>query len=96
MATLYKATGEIEAVKPLNGVDFTLEELQALVGGYVEKVNLSPEQFILCDEDAKSKNLPVNQNATDLWLKAFPYATLFDPVLLGPVLLFNNKDNELR
>jgi len=96
MATLYKANGEIETVKPLNGEGFTLEELQGLVGGYVEKVNLSAEQFILCDEDGKSKNLPVNQNATDLWIKTFPYATVFDPVLLGPVLLFNNKDNELR
>ena len=93
MATLYKTDDTVETVRPANGEDFTLEELQGFIGGYIEKVNLNAKQFILCDEDGKSKQLHRNSNATLIWQQAFPHSR---DVLLGPVLVFNVEDNELR
>ena len=36
MATLIKADGTIEEIKPKNGTDFQLEELQKYVDGNIE------------------------------------------------------------
>lgn len=63
MATLIKSNGEESYVEPKNGHEFTLEELQGLVGGYIEMVPLSG-QIIVCDEEGLLKGLPVNKRAT--------------------------------
>lgn len=39
MAYLIKTDGTIEAVEPRNGKDFQLDEMQAMMGGYIDIVN---------------------------------------------------------
>jgi hypothetical protein len=55
---------------PANGCDFTLLELQTLVGGrtkcYVERVYLNREEMMFCDEDGLSKALDYNAVASKL------------------------------
>jgi hypothetical protein len=64
MATLYKTDGSKEVIKPADGKKFQIEELQKLVGGYVERVKLPFDQRLIVDEDAKLKGKPMNQSAS--------------------------------
>ena len=59
MATLYKADDTALEVTPANGKDFTVDELQSLVGGYCEMIRAGSD-FLLVDEDGLAKGLPVN------------------------------------
>jgi len=43
-----------------------LKEVQDLVGGYVEMVTSKEGVQLLCDEDGRSKSLPINHNASAL------------------------------
>ena len=44
----------------------TLEEMQEIVGGHIEAVNPFPEPVLLvCNEDGKAQNLPMNRAFTD-------------------------------
>lgn len=54
-------------VKPKNGVRFTLEELQEMVGGYVQLITLPSGRELWMNEDGKNIGLPVNTLATLLW-----------------------------
>ena len=38
---------------PANGRDFTLEELQAIVGGYIQIIDLNKYDIMVMDEDGK-------------------------------------------
>ena len=67
MATLYKATGEQTEVKPKRGHDFTLEELQGYVGGFIEMVGLTNGLCMILDEEGKIKRKPVNRAGTLLF-----------------------------
>ena len=64
MATIYRAAGTVETVAPADG-RFTLDEVWAIVGGWVEMVRLEVG-FLLVDEDGRAKRLPQNPNATKL------------------------------
>ncbi len=66
MATLIHADGRIEEVRPKNGKEFTLTELQGYVGGYIELVRHG-KQNIFCDEDGKLKDKPVNVVASHMY-----------------------------
>ncbi len=61
---IYRASGSIENASPKDGQQFSLEELQKIVDGYIELVRLSDGRVMVCNEDGKSRNLPMNQNAT--------------------------------
>ena len=39
----------------------TLEALQTAVGGYIEQIRLYDNMVILCDDEGRFKNLPVNR-----------------------------------
>lgn len=55
---------ETKQVRPDNGTDFTLEEIQAAVGGNIEVVPLRETGLILiCNEDGHALGLPLNQLA---------------------------------
>ena len=74
MATLYKtrmlnfcvAECTQEDVEPENGTDFTLDELQEFVGGYIEIVHLHDGKIMVVNEEGRLLNLPPNWMATDL------------------------------
>lgn len=62
-----KANGDIE-LHDSDQVDFTLEELQKAVGGYIQIVRGCITQMLLViDDEGKLKNKPVNPLATMLY-----------------------------
>lgn len=63
-ATVLKATGECIHVKPKNGTDFSLEEAQSVVGGYVEVIHLSSTQLMIVNEEGLLRKLPYNKQAS--------------------------------
>jgi len=69
MATLYRADGTIETIQPANGINFSLGELQTLVGGYIEIVRTKDGQFLVCDENGKVSEQPkhINLLATHMY-----------------------------
>src|SRR5262245_49866534 len=68
MATLYSAKrdgdriveGETQ-VSPANGRCFSLRELQAMVGGYIEALYLGDGRTFFVNEDGKRLGLPLNR-----------------------------------
>jgi hypothetical protein len=66
-ARIYKADGTIIETAPANGTDFQLEELQKIVGGYIEIVSLLDNEIMVINEEGKLTDLPVNENATELY-----------------------------
>ncbi len=70
MATLYHPDGtavEIQPADPRSG--FTLEEMQALVGGYIHIVTSSDGRHaVVVNEEGKLIGLPYNRRATQLAL----------------------------
>lgn len=66
MAVLLRTDGRIEALKPLNGYAFTLQELHAAVGGYIECLPVPVDRFMVCNEEGKLQQLPVNPEATKI------------------------------
>lgn len=88
MAILIHASGTVEKVTPLNGKDFTVEEIQKHIQGYFQvaarfqKDEVSEEFFVLCDEEGLIKELPFNLIGSQMALKH----------LVGPVLICNNTE----
>jgi hypothetical protein len=72
MAQVIKSSGEVIETKPNNGTDFSLEELQAIVGGYIEVVSLRDGRLIVCDEEGKLKGKDFNTRATYILQAAMP------------------------
>lgn len=69
MAKIYKTTGEVIEVEPKNGKDFKLKELQEIVQGYIELVNLSSTEYMVVNEEGHLIGLPLNPSATVLYKK---------------------------
>lgn len=63
---LIKADGTIQELDLPHELHARVKQIQTLLGGYMESVILPCGQHMLCDEDGKSKGLPVNQVATTL------------------------------
>lgn len=68
MATLYRVDGTtLEVTPPAGRRKFKLSEVQEIIGGYVQAVQLPkvkgvPTRTVLCDEDGIGKRLPINVN----------------------------------
>tara|TARA_R100000808_G_scaffold12468_2_gene31029 strand:+ start:661 stop:957 length:297 start_codon:yes stop_codon:yes gene_type:complete len=65
-----------------------LEELQQLVGGYIELVKVrvaGRATEMICDEDGERKQLTVNNRALDRIEATASYM----PTLVGPVVIFS-------
>lgn len=70
MAKIYKADGSMVEVEPKNGKDFGLKEMQAIVGGYIEIIDLLDGTFMVLNEEGKLIGLPYNNMATIMFRKA--------------------------
>lgn len=66
MARLIKPDGTVETVRPANQKEFTLEEMQAIVGGHIEHIRTISGRSMFINEDGKRLQLPPNQKATDI------------------------------
>jgi hypothetical protein len=80
MATIYRTDDTVEEVEPRNGTDFSLEEMQKIVGGFIEVFLLKENRFMIVNEEGKLFYLPLNKNATLL------YGNLND-VIVGDALV---------
>jgi Domain of unknown function (DUF3846) len=68
MATLYLSTGRVREVHPANGVYWTLEEKQKLVGGNIETVSTVDGHFMVINDLGRLKGLELNIPATRIYL----------------------------
>jgi len=93
MASLIKPQGTKETITGTNkDGSLSLEQLQSLIGGYVEMLHCDPNRcdghdHVFIDEDGKSKDLKINVYATQM------LAREFDP-LRGNALFCKFKDGE--
>lgn len=82
MARLIRADGTEQEVHPGNGRRFTLPEMQAYVGGYIERVRLRPKngrRTLLVNEEGLIEGLPYNPKASAM---ALPGTMLVGDALL--------------
>ena len=66
MAKIYRVNGTVENIEPVNKTDFSLEELQKIVGGYIEVVPVFKNKYIVVDEEGRMKNYKHNETASRL------------------------------
>lgn len=59
------ADGLQKKVDPANGTDFSIDELNEFVDGYIEIVHIG-DKLLVCNEEGKLKNLQYNATATCL------------------------------
>ena len=88
MATLIKPDGTLIDVHPENGTDFSLSELQELVDGYIEIINLRNGEILVINEEGKGQ-YDINKLATDI---ALGFEAIFpNDFIVGDVLLCKNE-----
>ena len=63
---LLYSDGATKVVSPSNDSDYSLEELQEFVGGYIEIVRLGGNKMMVINEEGKIHNLPLNIKATSI------------------------------
>ena len=86
MAFIIYADGEYQHLKT-KGKEVTLEEAQAVVGGYVEVVPLEGYPLLLVNENGIGEGLEVNQEASRIALKRGQRH-----ILLGNVLVIQRGE----
>lgn len=86
MAHILYADFGLEEVEPKNGTDFSLEEMQSIVGGYIEIVDLNDSQCLVVNEEGKCEHLPYNAIATNVLRLAYQHTTDY---IAGNALLCN-------
>lgn len=64
MAKWIKTNGETIDVQPKNGTDYSLEELQGFVGGYIEIIGHGKDGLMVVNEEGKLDGLPLNTTAS--------------------------------
>jgi hypothetical protein len=90
MGQIIRPNGSREQITPADGKEFSLKEMQEVVGGYIELVTLVPgELFMFVNEDGHALGLPLNLKATHLYHRAGGRPEY--PVL-GTVLVTSSKE----
>ena len=86
---IVKPDGSKHCITPKNGSKFELEELQELVGGYIEVVRLSDSQSMIINENGKLYDLEHNAEASVI---AHSYRAIFDSdFIVGDAVIINNE-----
>jgi len=67
MATHIKTDRTETEVSPKEGKTFSLKELQAFVGGYIQMVTTKDGKWLVCNEEGKLNGLLFNKKASDLY-----------------------------
>lgn|GEM_PF-123191 len=88
MAEIIKTDGTCQPVQPANGTDFTLEEMQAIVGGDIELVYLNDTEIMVVNEEGKNNSLNLNHEATRVFRKNYPDS---DDYIVGNVLVCDDE-----
>ena len=92
MATFLRTSGESEVLSPLNGVNWTLNDLQTLVGGYIEVGRTLDGKFLVLDEEGKLKGKPLNIQATWMYQYGRRDPIVGDVVIIDTLLEMNGPD----
>lgn len=87
MAEIIYPNGSSVYIEPRNGKHFKLEEIQEIVGGYVQAITLYSGDLLLMDEDGKDKDYPRNDRATVM----LAGAGIPDDTVVGTVLVCSRK-----
>lgn len=68
MAEWIPAQGDRLYIEPGNTKDFTLEELQGRVGGYIELVQCPdyPKHYLVVNDEGALRRMPINTEASVL------------------------------
>lgn len=74
-------SGDKKIIRPENGSTFSLEELQKIVGGWIETVRAKDGRVIVLNEEGKLNGLLPNVEATEL------YCDPADDIIVGNVLV---------
>lgn len=86
---IVKTDGSKHVITPKNGKNFELEELQEIVGGYIQAIRLSESQSMIVNENGKLYNLEHNAEASVI---AHSYRAIFDnEFIVGDVAIINNN-----
>lgn len=88
MGKIYKTDDTITTVEPKNGTDYSLEELQEIVGGHIEILSLNDEEIMVLNEEGKILGLDLNDNATAI----ISEAGYWDDFIVGDVLVCKNDE----
>lgn len=83
-AIVLSPNGQSSVVSPDNGNDFSLEQAQSIVGGYVEVIPLKNGKIMILNEEGKLKDLTLNRQATDLAHESYLPA---DDYIVGHVIV---------
>jgi len=84
---IYKTDGSVTDVQQTKGKYFSLEEMQKIVGGYIEIIQLGNGMVMIMNEEGKLDGLPVNNLASEL---AQPVLQTYDRIV-GDVLVCSYK-----
>ena len=79
-----KQDGTVTKVNPSNGDYFSLDELQAFVGGYIEVIHVVGDLLMIVNEEGKLHNQGINSVANLFYLN--PYENI-----VGDVVLINKN-----
>lgn len=87
MTTLYETSGRVKEIQPANGIHWTLEELQGIVGGYIEVVSTVDGRYMVINEMGKVMTPPLELNipATRIYIHG-----RHDPIV-GPAVVVDTK-----
>ena len=96
MATLYRTDGRTRELTPANGVNWSLPELQKLVGGYIEVVPTLDGKYMVIDEEGKleHKHKELNYHATRLYKYGRHDPIVGDAVVIDTFLEMNGPEEE--
>jgi hypothetical protein len=75
-------------VQPQNGSYFTLEELQYFVGGRIQQVPFPDGTSLICNDEGKLDDLPINGQATDVWITHYG----FTDIIVGTALVCSPEE----
>lgn len=89
MAIILRTDGTQEVCQPKNGTDFQLDEVKAVVNGWVEMVGLADGRIMLLNEEGKLHDLPVNAAATELFNQG---GRMWYDWIVGDVLVCNDEE----
>ena len=94
MARFLRASGESEVLSPANGVNWSLGDLQTLVGDYIEVVRTTDGRYMVIDELGKLKHKPLNREATILYQYGRHDPIVGDVVIIDTFLEMNGREEE--
>lgn len=88
--TIIKTDGELVKYAPHSGAHYELGELQSIVGGQIQAIDLHDGRFLVCNEEGKLNGLPYNSTATDIAQDS--NAIFENDYIVGDAIIINEED----